>query len=179
VAYFLNIILKINYYVEKNKDDGTTCDIDKTHLKSLDMSIQIQVARCTQCKGYTSAAPLEQKHNNHPDIIDHFFYHGEPAFTLDQKTFEKFRNLENTEVTVMDLHEHEKNDHQHCNCIKKPAQKTVHSQKEIFSLPKNPFAAEKHEMDNEIYFKDLYYTYNNFHGISSSNHYVNSGRKFR
>lgn len=143
------------------------------------MSIQIQVARCTQCKGYTSAAPTEQKYSNHPDIIDHYFYHGEPAFTLDLKTFEKFRNLEDTEIEIVELHDHEKNDHQHCKCVKKPVQKALSAKKEVFSMPKNPFAAEKSEMDNEIYFKDLYYTYNNFHGVSSSQQYGNSGRKFR
>ncbi|HAO06692.1 MAG TPA: hypothetical protein DCQ50_06810 [Chryseobacterium sp.] len=143
------------------------------------MSIQIQVARCTQCKGYTSAAPTEKKYSNHPDIIDYYFYHGEPAFTLDLKTFEKFRNLENTEIEIVELHDHEKNDHQHCKCVKKSVQKALSAKKEVFSMPKNPFAAEKSEMDNEIYFKDLYYTYNNFHGVSSSQQYGNSGRKFR
>lgn len=145
------------------------------------MSIKIQVAQCTECKGYTSAAPLETKHTFHPEVVDHFFYHGEPAFTLDLKTFEKFKNLENTEVLIMDLKEHEENDHLHCSCVKKPAQKPIYSQtqKEIYGIPKNPFAADKHEVENEIYFKDLYYTYNNFHGINSANHYGNSGRKFR
>ncbi|MCF2219338.1 hypothetical protein H9Q08_08470 [Chryseobacterium sp. PS-8] len=143
------------------------------------MPIQIQVAQCTECKGYTSAAPLDSKHTYHPEIAHHFLYHGEPAFTLDQKTFDKYRNLENTKVIIMDLAEHEENDHLHCSCAKKAIQKRVYSQKEIYNIPTNHFVSEKHEIDNEIYFKDLYHTYNNFHGLTSANHYGNSGRKFR
>lgn len=143
------------------------------------MSIKIQVAVCTECKGYFSAAPLEQKNANHPDIIDHFFYHGEPWFTLDCKTFEKSKKLENTQIVVTDLEEHAKDDHRYCNCKKKEVSAQVKYAYEALQTEKYLPYMEKNEMENEIYFKDLYYTYNNFHGIAAANHHRNSGTKFR
>lgn len=143
------------------------------------MSIKIQVAVCTECKGYFSAAPLEQKNANHPDIIDHFFYHGEPWFTLDCKTFEKSKKLENTQIVVTDLEEHAKDDHRYCNCKKKEVSAQVKYAYEALQTEKYLPYMEKNELENEIYFKDLYYTYNNFHGIAAASHHRNSGTKFR
>lgn len=140
------------------------------------MSIKIQVAVCTQCNGYYSSAPLEKKHSNHPKIIDHFFYHGEPWFTLEQEIFEKYKTYEHTEIQVVDLHQHSKNDHQYCHCKKK-----AFTENNILSvvpkLQKSNPVIEKYEVETEIYFKDLYYTYNNFHGIHPPTHY-NSSRKY-
>ncbi len=143
------------------------------------MSIKIQVAVCTKCKGYFSAAPLEQKNANHPDIIDHFFYHGEPWFTLECKTFEKSRNMEDTKVVITDLEEHAKNDHNYCHCKKKEVYTRLQYSYESSQLEKYVPYLEKNEMETEIYFKDLYYTYNNFHGIAASGHQRSSGTKFR
>jgi hypothetical protein len=141
------------------------------------MSIKIQVAMCKDCNGYYCAAPLEKKDVHHPEIIDHFFYHGEPWFTLDKSTFAKFKNYKNTEIIIVDLHQHQKQDQQYCRCIKKKAvykKKYTHSsarkQKEVVFV-------EKNDADTDIYFKDLYYTYNNFHGLNN-NSYSNSNRKF-
>lgn len=143
------------------------------------MSIKIQVATCTQCNGYYSAAPLEQKHINHPDIIDHFFYHGEPWFTLDQKTFENCKNYEHTEIIVMDLDEHVKQDHLYCHCNKKVLPVKTNYNYEISDYQKAASVIEKIETETEIYFKDLYYTYNNFHGMPMNNHHRSSGTRLR
>jgi hypothetical protein len=140
------------------------------------MSIKIQVAMCTKCNGYYSAAPLEKKDSNHPEIIDHFFYHGEPWFTLEQETFEKCKGYAQTEIMVMDLNEHAANDHVHCHCKKKAAKEENHIQA-VAKKEKSHLVIEKYEVENEIYFKDLYYTYNNFHGIHPAGNY-NSNRKY-
>ncbi|WP_294201113.1 hypothetical protein [Chryseobacterium sp. sg2396] len=142
------------------------------------MSIKIQVAVCTHCKGYFSAAPFEQKNANHPDIIDHFFYHGEPWFTLDCKTFEKSKNLENTRIVITDLEEHVKDDHRYCHCKKKEIPVRSPYSYESSQAEKYTPYLEKNELETEIYFKDLYYTYNNFHSIAASGHHRNSANKF-
>ncbi|MEA1848717.1 MULTISPECIES: hypothetical protein [Chryseobacterium] len=142
------------------------------------MSIKIQVAKCTDCNGYYSSAPLENKDIFNPEITDHYFYHGEPWFTLDLNAFEKFKKYERTEIKVVELDEHRKQDHLHCHCPKK---KTVSKKKYAYSASKKQHtlpAIEKYDADTDIYFKDLYYTYNNFHGINAGN-YSNSNRKFR
>lgn len=143
------------------------------------MSIKIQVAVCTECKGYFSAAPLEQKNASHPDIIDHFFYHGEPWFTLDCKTFEKSRNMENSRIIVTDLENHAENDHRQCRCKKKEVPAKAAYSYESYQTEKCIPQLERNEMETEIYFKDLYYTYNNFHGIAAAAHHINPGTKFR
>lgn len=142
------------------------------------MSIKIQVAVCTECKGYFSAAPLEQKNATHPDITDHFFYHGEPWFTLDCKTFDKSKNLENTKIIITDLKEHAKDDHRYCHCKKREVSARIKYAYESLPVEKSIPYLEKNEMETEIYFKDLYYTYNNFHGIAGSGR-RNSGTNFR
>ncbi|KQM29936.1 hypothetical protein ASE55_05230 [Chryseobacterium sp. Leaf201] len=121
---------------------------------------------------------MEKKDTGHPEIIDHFFYHGEPWFTLEQETFDRCRGYEHTEIAVVDLHEHAQNDHQYCHC-----KKNVITEEKILSagpkLQKSIPVAEKYEIETEIYFKDLYYTYNNFHGIQipAAGNY-NSNRKY-
>ena len=140
------------------------------------MSIKIQVAMCTKCNGYYSSAPLEEKDSNHPEIIDHFFYHGEPWFTLEQDTFNKCKGYAHTEIMVMDLNEHAENDHEYCHCEKKVVKEGNHIQA-VAKKEKNHLVIEKYEVENEIYFKDLYYTYNNFHGIHPGSNY-NSNRKY-
>lgn len=150
---------------------GTTSDIATAqHINHYTMSIKIQVAVCTKCNGYCSSAPLDKKDIQHPDIVDHFFYHGEPRFTLDQETFEKVKKYEHTEIVIVDLRKHEENDHLQCNCAKQV-------RADIPKYRKAVQAAERYETD-EIYFKDLYYTYNNFHGISPAASYTASNRKY-
>lgn len=133
------------------------------------------MAFCTTCNGYSCATPSEKKYCSHPDIIDHFFYHGEPWFTLDHDTFEESVNQENTELRTLNLDEHMKNDHAYCHCIKKAAPQTAKFIHETADTYAEPFLQENYDLDNDIYFKDLY-TYNNFHWISASNnHYRNTG----
>ncbi len=110
------------------------------------MSIIIKVAFCKKCKGYSCATPIEKKHIQHPEVIDHYFYHGEPYFTLDHNTFENHIQYENIEVKLISFSEHVKADHLYCNCLKKTV---VLKEFEII---------ERYETD--IYFKDLYKFYN-------------------
>lgn len=131
------------------------------------MSIQIKIAFCTECNGYHSATPLDKKNSNHDDIIDHFFYHGEPFFTLDHSTFEKAAKLENTEIRIMSFEEHIQQDDLYCHCKKKKVRaKKNYTYGSIDSVPQP--VVEKYS-DSDYYFKDLYHTYNNFHGFAAAN----------
>lgn len=132
------------------------------------MSIPIKIAFCTECNGYHSATPSDKKYNNHTDIIDHFFYHGEPFFTLDHSTFEKAAKLENTEIRTIDLQEHIKQDHLYCYCKKKNNAAKKNYSYESADSANQPVINEKYG-DTDYYFKDLYFTYNNFHGLATGN----------
>lgn len=141
------------------------------------MSVQIQVALCKDCNGHLSSAPLNKKDIHHPEITDHFFYYGEPFFTLDKSVFAKFRDYENTEIITVDLHKYQSQDHQYCKCIKRKAVSRKKYKHNASKKQKEAVFVEKNDIDNDIYFKDLYYTYNNFHGINS-NTYGSSNMKF-
>jgi hypothetical protein len=133
------------------------------------MSIKIKVAFCTECNGYYCATPAERKDCKHPDIIDHFLYHGEPWFTLDSHTFEHYKKYENLEFRTISFQEHVEKDHLYCHCKKKMrAEKTVYMY-ELKKTENTNESIEKHEVDTDIYFRDLYYTYNTFHGMGSAN----------
>ncbi len=125
------------------------------------MSIKIKVAFCTECKGYHSATPVNQKHTDHIDIIDHFFYHGEPWFTLDPGTFEKASKLENTEIKTISLAEHTQQDHLYCHCSKKRVKRRHFSYEYFDTEPQ--LKAAKHTADADYDFRDLYFTANQFH----------------
>ncbi|WP_326982863.1 hypothetical protein VUJ46_22365 [Chryseobacterium sp. MYb264] len=131
------------------------------------MSIKIKVAFCTECKGYHSATPAEEKYRDHDDITDHFFYHGEPWFTLDPETFEKALKLENTEVKIMSLTEHAQHDHLYCHCSKRRA-KRRHFSYEYFDTEAQ-LQTEKKSYDTDYDFRDLYYTSNQFHPAKTTN----------
>lgn len=130
-------------------------------------SISIRVAFCANCKGYCSATPVDKKDHDHPEIIDQFFYHGEPWFTFDQKTFEAKTQYQGIDVKVLDLAVHRIKDRNYCHCIKtKKVVKTTH----ISTPPKTDlayFTSDYHEAESDLYFKDLYHTYQNFHGLSA------------
>jgi len=81
--------------------------------------INIMVAFCQECGGYHSAAPADPNQIDHPEIVDHFFYHGEPWFTLNQETFKKAAMLEATEVRTVSLNHHREYDYMYCKCSKK------------------------------------------------------------
>ncbi|KUJ51052.1 hypothetical protein AR685_12565 [Chryseobacterium sp. JAH] len=143
------------------------------------MSISINVAFCSNCNGYCSATPAEKKHLNHPDVIDHFFYHGEPWFTLDHKTFEKKTQLEDVEVRILDFADHITQDQKYCHCVK--AKKTLQtSHRSLHSKTEhNQSTFEIPEIESDLYFKDLYHTYYNFHSQHVSRKYAgNSTRTF-
>ncbi|MDH6253338.1 hypothetical protein M2347_003065 [Chryseobacterium sp. H1D6B] len=139
------------------------------------MSIKIKVAFCKECNGYYSSTPAEKNNNNHPDIIDHFLYHGEPWVTLDHQAFEQYKNYENLEVRTVSLQQHMKKDHLYCTCKKKIQIKKAVYMYELKKTENNNDPIEKYEVDTDIYFRDLYYTYNTFHGIGA-NHKHNSTR---
>lgn len=129
-------------------------------------SISIKVAFCKSCKGYCSAIPVDKKDHNHPEIIDQFFYHGEPWFTFDQKTFDKKAQYEAIDVRILDLSVHRIKDNKYCHCskTKKASQPTfVSANKKTDSVF---FTSDYPEI--EVYFQDLYHTYQNFHGLSYS-----------
>ncbi|MCU7613150.1 hypothetical protein N0B16_01770 [Chryseobacterium sp. GMJ5] len=130
------------------------------------VSINIKVAFCTSCKGYYAATPYKKEHAEHPEIVDHFFYHGEPWFTLDNTTFEKITQNENTEIRVLKLSEHRANDHQYCHCSKKALQKSA--DKKSYITKSTVHIVDYYEVYADLYFKDLYHTYNNFHGAETS-----------
>lgn len=109
------------------------------------MSIIIKVAFCKKCNGYGCATPAEKKNIHHPEIIDHYFYHGEPYFTLDHNTFENHIQYESMEIKLISFPEHVKADNLYCSCLKKAV---IFQEFELI---------EKYETD--IYFKDLYKFY--------------------
>ncbi|UFH33110.1 hypothetical protein LNP04_05150 [Chryseobacterium sp. C-71] len=131
-------------------------------------SINVKVAFCTECKGYYAATPTKKEDCNHPEIIDHYFYHGEPYFTLNQRSFESNTQLSNTEVRILKLSDHQANDHQHCNCVKDIVQRKKIASKSEYNESKLITSTENSEMEADVYFTDLYCTYNNFHGINTS-----------
>lgn len=131
-------------------------------------SINVKVAFCTECKGYYAATPAKKEDCNHPEIIDHYFYHGEPHFTLNQRSFESNTQLSNTEVRILKLSDHQANDHQHCNCVKTIEQRKTVTLKSEPKEHKLITSTENSEMEADVYFTDLYCTYNNFHGINTS-----------
>jgi len=130
-------------------------------------TINVKVAFCTQCKGYYAAAPLRKEDNNHPEIIDHYFYHGEPYFTLNSNMFEENTQYSYTDIRIVELSEHQASDHQHC-CCKKEMKTLEHVEKPKYRESKVEINPEKSEMESDVYFQDLYYTYDNFHGFSRS-----------
>lgn len=128
-------------------------------------SIDVKVAFCTECKGYYAATPAKKEDSNHPEIIDHYFYHGEPRFTLNPQSFALSTQWSNTEIRTISLLNHQENDHHHCNCVKNGEDRKIVINTKDHKLVLSP---ENSEVDSDIYFTDLYYTYNNFHGVTTS-----------
>lgn len=115
------------------------------------MSLELQLAHCNICSGYYSSTVLNSKDLGSPAIIDHYFYHGEPWFTLDKKTFDLSVDRRSADVKVVNFEEHLKDDHKYCTCNNLTASFTTNKQ-----MPTD-------DTDHDIYFYDLYITYNNFH----------------
>lgn len=127
--------------------------------------INIKIAFCLECGGYHSATPADQTQINHPEIIDHYFYHGEPWFTLDLKTFKKSAILEKTEVKILSLNQHKKNDHKYCHC-KKNVVRATKTKASVFSFSETAMPViqkYKNDFEADIYFRDVYQLSYNFH----------------
>lgn len=124
--------------------------------------INIKVAFCQQCGGYHSATPADLNQVNHPEIEDHFFYHGEPWFTLNHDTFKKAEMLEETEVRTVSLHQHREYDYMYCKCSKKVKSVT---KTPVYQFSGTQYTAplQKTESENDIYFRDVYRLCYNFH----------------
>ncbi len=126
------------------------------------MALELQLAHCEKCKGYYSSTVLNPQDLNNPEIIDHYFYHGEPWFTLDKKTFDNSIDSCNSQVKIVDLQQHQENDRHYCSCQNNYVVKT---EKNVHQTPKKDLNRKKVKeyIDQDIYFYDLYITYNNFH----------------
>lgn len=131
-------------------------------------SINVKVAFCTECNGYYAATPAKKEDCNHPEIIDHYFYHGEPHFTLNQHSFESNTQFSDTEIRVLELSKHQESDHQHCNCSKNTEKKRNVALRAEAKEHKLVMSTENSEIEADVYFTDLYCTYNNFHGLNAA-----------
>lgn len=125
-------------------------------------NIYIKVAFCKTCGGYHSSAPAILSQMYHPEIIDHYFYHGEPWFTLDQSVFELAEKMEATETKIMNLEDHTEKDLNYCSCIKKNQQVT---KSPVENLPLYPkiIPIKQNVETEDFYFGDVYQLCYNFH----------------
>ncbi|WDF46280.1 hypothetical protein PQ459_15380 [Chryseobacterium sp. KACC 21268] len=123
------------------------------------MALELQLAHCNICKGYYSSTVLNTKDLSSPEIIDHYFYHGEPWFTLDKKTFDLSVDHQSADVKVVDFEEHLKYDHQYCTC----AESQNDTLDNLSANLKTNKKVLNEYVDQDIYFYDLYITYNNIH----------------
>ncbi|GGG49426.1 hypothetical protein [Epilithonimonas arachidiradicis] len=127
------------------------------------MSIKLKLAQCNQCKGYRSSTVVNPKDIHHPEVVDHYFYHGEPWFTFNSETFEKSVNYSDITVKVVDLKDHFQNDLCYCTC-----QHVTAKNKDFFYYTIPGKGQVKtidfiEDFENDIYFRDLYIIYNNYH----------------
>ncbi|MFL9832587.1 hypothetical protein [Chryseobacterium terrae] len=124
--------------------------------------IYIKVAYCQKCSGYHASTYADSSQKNNPEIIDHYFYHGEPFFTFNQSSFKKSEQLEYTEVKIISLDEHQKDDLKYCGCKKKRKLKLV-AQNITFSESSTQLPKYDEVPETEIYFRDIYRLSYNFH----------------
>lgn len=125
--------------------------------------IFIKVAFCQKCSGYHASTYADSSQKNNPEIVDHYFYHGEPYFTFNQASFNKAEQLEYTEVKIILLKEHRKNDLQYCGCKKKPKKLSAIIQSISFSESSTQMPKYEEVSETEIYFRDVYRLSYNFH----------------
>jgi hypothetical protein len=124
--------------------------------------IFIKVAFCQKCSGYHASTYADASQKNNPEIIDHYFYHGEPFFTLNQSSFGKAEQLEYTTIKTVQLNEHRKNDLNYCGCKKKLKSPLV-TQNISFSESSTQVPKYEEVSEVEIYFRDVYRLSYNFH----------------
>ena len=139
----------------------TFCNITAKQILFMEQ-INIKVAFCLQCGGYHSSAPADFSQVNDPEVTDHFFYHGEPWFTLNKETFEKALLLEDTVVKTLSLSNHKINDKKYCKCTRSP--KPV-NKIQVYSFPvSDEILMNKNQVsDSELYFTEVYRLCYNFH----------------
>lgn len=126
------------------------------------MALELQLAHCETCNGYCSSTIMNKRDAEHPEIIDHYFYHGEPWFTLDAETFEESVQNRSADVQVVDFEEHLKDDLQYCTCdstAMSESKQVAYHTANIFSYK----SELKEYIQNDNYFYDLYIAYHNFH----------------
>lgn len=126
------------------------------------MALELQLAHCEACNGYYSSTVLDTRDLNHPEIIDHYFYHGEPWFTLDRKTFDYSLNQQSKHIRIVDFEEHLKDDQRYCNCAKSTKLKKDSVYHQVLSRNASKKAISEF-IDQDIYFYDLYITSHNYH----------------
>jgi hypothetical protein len=124
--------------------------------------IYIKVAFCQKCSGYHASTYADSSQKNNPEIVDHYFYHGEPHFTFNQASFKKAEQLEYTEVKIIHLNDHQKNDLKYCGCKKKPKSLPV-AQNIKFTESSTKLPKYEEISETEIYFRDIYRLSYNFH----------------
>ena len=122
------------------------------------MPVKLQLAHCVKCHGYISSLLLNKSYIHHPSVIAPSFHHEEPYFTFDKSTFEKaVRNID-SEVKVVNFNDHLKEAHYYCNCKSTECEGKIKNY-----IPKYENANSNDYTDQDIYFYDLYITYNNVH----------------
>ena len=94
--------------------------------------INIKVAFCEECEGYHCATPADNSLINHPEIIDHYFYHGEPWFTLDLETFNNTKIIDDAQVKIISLKMHRENDYKYCKCIRRTDLNALQNNHQIY-----------------------------------------------
>lgn len=122
------------------------------------MPVKLQLADCSHCKGFILSTVINTEDKYHPLILNHYLQHGEARFTLDKKIFECTVNETTSEIRVVNLKEHLKSQHNYCNCYSDDNAKSNHCY-DIKAFKK----AKDENTDIDVYFYDLYLTYNNFH----------------
>lgn len=127
------------------------------------MALELQLAHCGTCKGYYSSTVVNPNDLQNPKIIDHFFYHGEPWFTLDKKTFVLSTDHQTADVRIVDFEEHQKEDHLYCTCKRTVDSKNDFKCNLVSNFHNTADKSLNEYTDEDIYFYDLYITYNNFH----------------
>ena len=126
------------------------------------MALELQLAHCEKCSGYCSSTVLNQRDLENPEIIDHYFYHGEPWFTLDKDTFRKSINQKKAQIRIVDFDLHLKDDKRYCSCAKNTNGKSGLNSYKIPTIQNLLKAVDEYTAE-DVYFYDLYITAHNYY----------------
>ncbi|KFC19427.1 hypothetical protein [Chryseobacterium sp. FH1] len=122
------------------------------------MPVKLQLANCSHCKGYILSTIINTEDKYHPLILNHYLQHGESRFTLDKKIFDRTVSETMSEIQVVNFKEHLKNQENYCTCNCKDKGR-IHQ----FYDKRSSIKTKDENTDQDVYFYDLYLTYNNFH----------------